>query len=128
MKRIITIAVLAFGMYASAQTKTLVTFQTNNQNTYNLETNDDIGSFMFGAGAGYKSDVKHGYGYLNIGKHVNNTLSYAVRVGAYTKDTSENYTKLYYGVTAYLRFTEKVNLAITQDNKNSTLIGLGFSF
>ena len=128
MKKTITIAALAIGMFASAQTKTLVTFQTNNNNTYNLETNNDIGSFIFGAGAGYKSDAKHGYGYINLGKHVTKTLSYAVRVGAYTKDTSQNYTKLYYGVTAYLRFTETLNIAITQDNKNNTLFGVGISF
>lgn len=128
MKKVITIAALAIGMFASAQEKTFVSFQTNSDNVYNLDLTTDVGNYIVGFGSGYTTKENFGYAYVNLGKDVNKTFAYAVRTGMHLQDQKELSISLYLGATAYLRLTDKLQLALTQDNKNRTLIGVGYRF
>jgi hypothetical protein len=124
MKRILTIAVLAIGMFASAQ-DTSINVIANKDKTFAIDITNQHQNFIYGVGVGSNRQTEQGEGiiYVNVGKEVNNTFAYSLKVGTTTGD----YRTLY-GGSVYLRYTKRIQAVISYDNINKTMAGVGIRF
>jgi hypothetical protein len=124
MKRILTIAVLAIGMFASAQ-ETSINVIANKDKTFAIDITSQHQNFIYGVGVGSNRETKQGEGiiYVNAGKEVNDTFAYSLKVGTTTGD----YRTLY-GGSVYLRYTKRIQAVISYDNINKTMAGVGIRF
>ena len=124
MKRILTIAALAIGMIASAQ-DTSINVIANKDKTFAIDITNQNQNFIYGVGVGSNRQTEQGEGiiYVNVGKEVNDTFAYSLKVGTTTGD----YRTLY-GGSVYLRYTKRIQAVISYDNINKTMAGVGIRF
>lgn len=124
MKRILTISVLAIGMIASAQ-DTSINLIANKDKSFAIDLTSQHNSFIFGVGVGSNRETEQGQGtvYVNVGKEVNNTFAYSLKIGTTTGD----YQTLY-GGSVYLRYSKRLQAIISYDNINRTMAGIGIRF
>lgn len=124
MKRILTIAVLAIGMTASAQ-DTSINLIANKDKSFVFDLTTQTNSFIFGVGVGTNQETEQGEGliYGSIGKEVNQTFAYSLKLGTTTKEYN-----MLYGGSVYLRYTKSIQAIVSYDNINRTMFGIGIRF
>lgn len=126
MKKLLLLAVLAFGMSVSAQDKASVGVFRGSDNSYGLELTNNYNSVIVGLGASHAINTvnDNNLGVFTLAGYQWKELRLVSRLGA--SNYPANGKTFTYGGYAGIQVTKKVALNIGYDTNNKYTTGLTF--
>ena len=121
MRKLFFLAVLAFGMNATAQEQSVSVFASHKsiQGEYNLHFSSN---FIYNLGGGYVFKNSGALGFIGLGYQFAEKLAFIGKIGMYPREDALGY----YGISGYYKVKENLNGVLTVDNAGIVMVGVNF--